>query len=152
MVTTLSALSSMLTIIFIYDLNKPLAMLFATLRFYFDCCDGHLARKTGQVTEFGDIYDHFVDWSYATAFTYMIWIKSDNVSLNMFIWFGSILVALVGHACYMQSLDNKVDKQGREVLSLLESPAVCFGKQSIARIGFSATLAAVLFIIYNFNS
>ena len=61
MITTLSNITCVITIIFLFNLKFYLAALFYLISYYFDCMDGHVARKYDQTTVFGDYYDHISD-------------------------------------------------------------------------------------------
>ena len=61
MITTLSNISCVITLIFLFHLKFYLAALFFIISYYFDCMDGYVARKYNQTSAFGDYYDHFSD-------------------------------------------------------------------------------------------
>ena len=61
MVTTLSNISAILVIILLLKANYVWASIFFMIAYFFDCLDGHLARKYGMTSEFGDYYDHVSD-------------------------------------------------------------------------------------------
>lgn len=61
MITTLSNITCILTIILLLNANYYWAALAIMIMYYFDCLDGHFARKYDMVTVFGDYYDHLSD-------------------------------------------------------------------------------------------
>lgn len=61
MITTLSNIACIITILLLLNANYYLAAFFVLLSYYFDCMDGHMARKYDMVTVFGDYYDHISD-------------------------------------------------------------------------------------------
>ena len=61
MITTLSNIACIITIILLLNANYYWASLFVLISYYFDCMDGHMARKYDMVTIFGDYYDHISD-------------------------------------------------------------------------------------------
>jgi hypothetical protein len=61
MITTLSNISCIITLIFLFNLKFYLAALFFLISYYFDCMDGYVARKYKQTSKFGDYYDHISD-------------------------------------------------------------------------------------------
>ena len=61
MITTLSNIACIITILLLFNANYYLAAFFLLVSYYFDCMDGHMARKYNMVTVFGDYYDHISD-------------------------------------------------------------------------------------------
>lgn len=61
-VTTLSSISCIICILLLFKAQYYLASLFLIISYFFDCLDGHLARKYEMVTIFGDLYDHISDF------------------------------------------------------------------------------------------
>ena len=79
MVTTLSNISAIIVIILLLQANYAWAALFVMVAFFFDCLDGHLARKYKQFSKFGDYYDHISDTSKVVAILFtMYWINSEK--------------------------------------------------------------------------
>jgi phosphatidylglycerophosphate synthase len=60
--TTISLLFGILGAYFFYNNNKKIAIIFLILAYYYDCMDGHYARKYNMTSEFGDYYDHVSDF------------------------------------------------------------------------------------------
>lgn len=85
--TTLGLISSILCLYFLYHKNAKLSVLFLILRCYFDYSDGLLARKYRQTSEFGDWYDHIVDWSFTLGLFSVIYLKSENRLLHLSVLF-----------------------------------------------------------------
>jgi phosphatidylglycerophosphate synthase len=54
-----------------------LAAFMYLISYYFDCMDGHFARKYKMVTKFGDYYDHFADTIKVILILYILY-KSPN--------------------------------------------------------------------------
>jgi len=63
MITTLSNIACIITILLLLNANYYWAAFFVLVSYYFDCMDGHMARKYDMVTVFGDYYDHISDLS-----------------------------------------------------------------------------------------
>ena len=61
MITTLSLFLGIRSAYYLQKNKKKEAIIYTLLAYFFDCVDGHLARKYDQVTVFGDYYDHFSD-------------------------------------------------------------------------------------------
>ena len=61
--TTISLLFCVIAGLFILKSYYYLGAFFFLISYYFDCMDGHFARKYNMVTVFGDYYDHIADLS-----------------------------------------------------------------------------------------
>jgi len=59
--TTLSLIMNIISVIFIFNKQFIFASIFFYIGYFFDCCDGHYARKYKMVSKFGDMYDHYSD-------------------------------------------------------------------------------------------
>lgn len=60
-VTSMSNISALIVILFLLNSNYYFASFFVMLAYFFDCLDGHIARKYKQTSKFGDYYDHISD-------------------------------------------------------------------------------------------
>ena len=61
MITTLSIISTIIVVLLLLNANYIWAAIFFLIAYFFDCLDGHYARKYNMVTVFGDYYDHISD-------------------------------------------------------------------------------------------
>jgi phosphatidylglycerophosphate synthase len=61
MITTLSNISTIIVVLLLLNANYIWAAIFYLIAYFFDCLDGHYARKYNMVTVFGDYYDHISD-------------------------------------------------------------------------------------------
>jgi hypothetical protein len=61
-ITTLSNITCIVTIILLLKANYYLAAFFLLVSYFFDCLDGHMARKYKMTSVFGDYYDHISDF------------------------------------------------------------------------------------------
>jgi len=52
---------NIISVIFIFNKQFIFASIFFYIGYFFDCCDGHYARKYKMVSKFGDMYDHYSD-------------------------------------------------------------------------------------------
>ena len=78
-ITTYSFLAAMLSLA---ALSRGNTVAFAVLwmsQYFFDCADGHFARKYGMVTRFGDLYDHATDY---IAFAGLAFLIHDRYDMN----------------------------------------------------------------------
>lgn len=60
-ITTLSNVACVITILLLLNSHYYWAALFLLISYFFDCADGHMARKYNMVSVFGDYYDHISD-------------------------------------------------------------------------------------------
>ncbi len=81
-ITTLSLICGIISFVLISYDNYICGSVFFMLRYILDCLDGPVARLTKQTSEFGDIYDHCVD--YFTFILFYISCYTKNFS-NIFI-------------------------------------------------------------------
>ena len=87
-ITSIANVLRALAVLFLYQ-NKVL--LFAPLFFigyYFDCLDGHHARRYNKSSRFGDYYDHFSDIFFNTLVVYWIYKNQKN-------WFPLITISII---------------------------------------------------------
>lgn len=61
--TTISLAISIIGLYNIYKQNYKIGALLMFIGYFFDCMDGHFARKYNMITKFGDFYDHIADVS-----------------------------------------------------------------------------------------
>ena len=73
MVTTLSNISAIIVIILLLQAKYVWAALFVLIAYFFDCLDGHIARKYNQTSKFGDYYDHISDYIKTLAILYTLY-------------------------------------------------------------------------------
>jgi phosphatidylglycerophosphate synthase len=81
-ITTISLICGIISFVLISYDNYICGSVFFMLRYIADCLDGPVARLTKQTSEFGDIYDHCVD--YFTFILFYISCYTKNFS-NIFI-------------------------------------------------------------------
>ena len=60
-ITTLSLIFGLISIYYLYTGKVIMFMISYIISYFFDCMDGHYARKYGCITTFGDYYDHIKD-------------------------------------------------------------------------------------------
>jgi phosphatidylglycerophosphate synthase len=61
-ITTLSLIFGLLSVYALYIGKVYMFGVLYLLSYFFDCVDGHYARKYDMITEFGDFYDHVKDF------------------------------------------------------------------------------------------
>ena len=60
-ITTYSFICGLLAVFFLYRGNVALFSILFFISYFFDCCDGSLAREHHMESSFGDLYDHITD-------------------------------------------------------------------------------------------
>ena len=70
-ITTLSLIFALLASWALWKGRVWLFAIFYAISYFFDCLDGHYARKYNQVTKLGDLYDHVKD---ITAGLLIMWV------------------------------------------------------------------------------
>jgi len=60
-ITTLSLIFGLISLYYLYNGKVAMFMIGYIISYFFDCMDGHYARKYGCVSKFGDYYDHIKD-------------------------------------------------------------------------------------------
>jgi hypothetical protein len=110
--TSYSLVAGLLSIYFLYYDSIRGFVISYWISYFFDCADGHMARKYNMCTRFGDLYDHFKDWSvgvvlstivyykYYTYMSYVWYVLTFTMSMLMFLHVGSQQVH------YANSSDN----------------------------------------------
>lgn len=97
MLTTICVVASYFAVRSLQSGDKPRFVLWALIGYFFDCLDGHFARKYNMCTLFGDFYDHITDWIYYAALMYVAFItrglKPQFVAHRWIIIIGLIVLA-----------------------------------------------------------
>jgi hypothetical protein len=110
-ITTLSLIFGILSVMALFYKNMGQFLIFYYLSYFYDCLDGHYARKYNMVTKFGDLYDHFKDNSISLLIGYILFF-THKVKLNTFVFIllGGLLVGTGIHLGLQQSLYNHTCK------------------------------------------
>lgn len=93
-ITTVSLLFGLLAL---WSLWKRYIWSFAILyviSYFFDCVDGHFARKYDQVTEVGDMYDHIKDITIGVALMAVLYVRNRG-RCSWKVWFPVLLVFII---------------------------------------------------------
>lgn len=64
------------------------------ISYFFDCADGHFARKYDKVTEFGDLYDHFKDIAIGVGLVIVLYLRNKN-RCSWKIWVPVVIVLVI---------------------------------------------------------
>lgn len=133
MITTLSNISAILVVILLLKANYIWASVLFIISYFFDCLDGHIARKYNQVSVFGDYYDHISDWIKLILILFtMYWINSEKfMEILPFIIIANILMCI--HLGYQEKYHDKPDSYMLEQTKLF-APGDPNDKKMIGRI------------------
>lgn len=71
--TTLSLIFCGISALLLLNKQYLLAAFMYLISYYFDCMDGHFARKYNMVTKFGDYYDHVADFTKVLLILYVLY-------------------------------------------------------------------------------
>lgn len=78
-ITALSMLSSLVGAYLFHIKYLVGGTLMVMLGYYFDCCDGYMARKYSMITEYGDYFDHITDIFTFAVLLYVFWLKKKDL-------------------------------------------------------------------------
>ncbi len=69
----------------LFNGNKLFFLIGGIIGYYFDCLDGHFARRYDMCTQFGDIFDHLSDTLFQVGILYYLLVKSKLPHSKFFI-------------------------------------------------------------------
>lgn len=123
-ITTLALISAVLSIFaFTQKQYKASGILFFA-SYFFDCLDGHFARKYDMMTIFGDYYDHILDICKTVIILimlfYVLYIKHYLVLIILIVLLG--VLELVHFGCqerYVKETNNKILSGSMSILQPL---------------------------------
>lgn len=78
-ITTLSLVCGLFALVFILRGYVVLFAIFYLLSYFFDCLDGHYARKYNMVTTIGDLYDHIKDITIAVLALCIMYVRNRHI-------------------------------------------------------------------------
>lgn len=117
MITTWSLFFGLLSVYFLYKGYIYWFALAYSISYFFDCMDGHFARKYKMTSKFGDWYDHIKDIFVYFCIIYVIYIKYKNVLKLSDILI--ICLSLFACFCHIGCQQKCQDKDG-EILDNLK--------------------------------
>ena len=115
--TTFGLISSILSLIFFYTYKTVYSVIFFIFRWYFDYADGMLARKYKQTSKFGDWYDHVTDWLFFIGYVIVLYSRSTNTLLHMFVLSIAMVLFSIQFGC-MEKANYKYYKEESSVSRL----------------------------------
>ena len=133
LLTTIGLIFGLTSIYFLIKDNYLLSFIFFWLYYYFDCIDGHYARKYDMVTVFGDYYDHIRDISINVMIVYILISKYKDPYkpyIIILIFLISILLCMF-LGCQQLHFDeeNFIHEDKQETLSMCKN--LCIYKEQI---------------------
>jgi len=132
-ITTLSVIASILASWSVLQGNKASFVVWGILSYFFDCLDGHFARRYDMCTKFGDYYDHLTDWLYYGLLFYAAFgVRGLTAAASPWWWliYGVIIVAATG-MCWHFGCQESIYAAKREATNApdsqcrFEAPTLC---------------------------
>lgn len=117
MITTLSNVSAILVIILLLKAKCVIASFFFMISYFFDCLDGHVARKYNQVSVFGDYYDHISDFIKMASILLTMCRKNKNKFFQVLPLIIMTTILSFVHLGYQEKYYNKQDSQSLGLLN-----------------------------------
>ena len=121
--TTYSLFTGLISCYFLNNRKLLLFSVFYLLSYFFDCADGHYARKYKMTTKFGDMYDHIKD-SFILLLVLIISYKnaSHNITKPMIF----ILILFTGLSLFHFSCqENNCDVEFKDKDNDTFKPVMC---------------------------
>ena len=148
MITTYSLIMGVLSCYFLWKGQVFLFGICYAMSYFFDCVDGHFARKYHMETEFGDMYDHIKDVSVYIILIIVIYMKcSKNISIPLVILFLVFTYLMTMHmGCQQRNyLDDDEEPDHSKFLNTTRS--LCPNKDDIKWTRFFGSGTYNLFLI-----
>ena len=153
MITTYSLMTGLLSCYFLWKGRVLLFGIFYAISFFFDCMDGHFARKYQMTSKFGDMYDHIKDVVVYLILIIVIYMKcSKNISIPMILLL-LIFTCLLGmHMGCQQKYCTKDEENPDDSKFLNITRSLCPNKDSIKWTRFfgAGTYNLVLILIISY--
>ena len=131
MITTYSLIAGLISCFFLYKKQLPLFAIWYFISYFFDCFDGHYARKYNMTSNFGDMYDHIKDYLIIIIILYISYLKSKhNMNKYSISFFILILILMSVH---MSCQELNCDDNFKDVNNtfILKSNYLCTNKDNI---------------------
>jgi len=131
MITTYSLITGLISCYFLNQKKIILFGIFYFLSYFFDCLDGHYARKYNMTTNIGDMYDHFKDYFICFLVFYISYLNSKH-NINIYIIL-IILTMLVLMSAHMSCQELNCNDQFKDINNgfILKSNFLCAKKENI---------------------
>jgi len=143
MITTLSLISTLIGIKYIYEGHYKIGAILYNIGYFFDCMDGNYARTYNMTSDFGDYYDHIGDTIkiiFLLICLYLLKIKKSTKVLFIIISYILGILSLIHLGC-QEKIKNNYDKSVLEIFKIL-----CQDKNNIIYTRYFGTGTTQLFI------
>lgn len=120
-ITTYSLITGVLSVYFLY-VGYPIAFaIFYAMSYFFDCMDGHYARKYKMTSKCGDLYDHIKDISVYIILIYVVYLKYKKVIVigDIILVLLAIFACCIHIGCQQRYLDKEEDDETLDSLKCL---------------------------------
>lgn len=154
MITTYSLITGLLSCYYLYYGNYILFSVFFALSYFFDCFDGHFARKYNMTSKWGDFYDHTKDVSVFILLLFVLWKRyRDRINAPIIVLFLIFTyLALTQLGCQQKIYGTtKAEGAERDHESLDNLKPLCPSENSISWARFFGTGTYNLIIILLVN-
>lgn len=113
MITTYSLITGVLSVYFLYKGYPFVFALLYMISYFFDCMDGHYARKYQMTSREGDLYDHIKDISVYIILIYVVYIKYRKVikPIDLIVLITTLFLCMVHIGCQQKYLQKENDDE-----------------------------------------
>jgi hypothetical protein len=111
LITTLSNITTIIVVLLLLQAQYTWAAFLVLVAYFFDCLDGHVARKYNMTSDFGDYYDHISDVIKVIAVVYtMYYIDSRKLLIVLPFLILAFILMMVHLGCQEQYYDSDESK------------------------------------------
>jgi len=129
MITTYSLITGLLSCYFLYHHHISLFCIFYLLSYFFDCVDGHFARKYEMTSDIGDMYDHIKDISIVALIIYIVYRNCGKITItHITVFIVAFVMMSIHFSCQEMNCNDKFNGKNN---SYLPSSAICGDKDNI---------------------
>tara|TARA_Y100000389_G_scaffold107615_1_gene104615 strand:- start:7 stop:588 length:582 start_codon:yes stop_codon:yes gene_type:complete len=115
-ITTLSLITGIASIYYMYNKKFIQFAILYFISYFFDCADGSYARKYKMVSKFGDLYDHFKDWSVSLIGLWVLFSKYKlGKNLKLIIPIAIMIPLLIVHIGCQEKMYGKNESETLEI-------------------------------------
>ena len=147
MITTYSLIMGVLSCYFLWKGQVVLFGVCYAISYFFDCMDGHFARKYKMTSKFGDMYDHIKDVAVYLILIIVIYTKcSKNINIPLillFLVFTYLLIMNTG--CQQKNCTKEENPDDSKSLNITRS--LCPNKDAIKWTRYFGAGSYTLFLI-----
>lgn len=153
MITTYSLITGLIACHFLWKGHVLWFAIFYAISYFFDCMDGHFARKYEMTSKFGDMYDHIKDVLVVVLIIIIIYKRCrKNISIPVIIVFAVSTLLAGAHLGCQQRYCTEDDEDPEDSKFLNKARVLCPNKEYIKWTRFFGTgtynLILILIISY----